>query len=155
MLNGVVVLCTIVSPIEVARGPIKQKFPCDWRNLSQWKRKYMYLLLRWMMVLFTTPAAVELSVWIEDGGCLQPISINVWRMGTIYLAVMYIAPSSDSAAEDITNLMIWEIMRIDPFHLGVGSFSDKNMWAPARLQGLDSLLNPASEWAARIMSLAR
>ena len=54
----------------------------------------MGLLLRWMMVLFTTPAAVDLSVWIGDGGCFQPISIHVWRTGTLSLAVMYSAPSS-------------------------------------------------------------
>ena len=58
------------------------------------------------MVLLTTPAAVELSVWIGDGGCFQPISINVWRMGTIYLAVMYSDPSSASAAKDMANLTI-------------------------------------------------
>ena len=91
----------------------------------------MDLLLRWMMVLFTTPAAFELSVWIGDVGSFQPISINVWRMGTIFLAVMYSAPCSASAAEDITNLMIWEIVRIAQFQLGVGLFSDKNMWTPA------------------------
>ena len=107
-----------------------------------------------MMVLFTTPVAVKLSVWIGDEGCFQPISINVWRMGTIYLAVMYSAPSSASAYEGITNMIIWAIMRISRFHLGVGSFSDKNMWAPAWLRALDLLLNPASEWAASIMSLA-
>ena len=115
----------------------------------------MDLLLRWMVVLFTTPAAIELLVWIGDGGCFQPISINVWLMGTIYLDLMYSAPSSASAAEDITNLMIREIARIAPFHLVVGSFSDKNMWALVRLRTLDSLLNIESEWAARIMSLAR
>ena len=63
----------------------------------------MDLLLRWMMVLFMTPAAVELSVWIGDGGCFQPIYINVWQMGTISLAVMYSTPISDSADEYITN----------------------------------------------------
>ena len=31
----------------------------------------------------------------------QPISINVWRMGTISLAVMYSAPSYASAAEEV------------------------------------------------------
>ena len=61
----------------------------------------MDFLLRWMMVLLTTPTAAELSVWIGDRVCFQPISINVWRVGTISLAVMYSAPSSASAAEDI------------------------------------------------------
>ena len=64
------------------------------------------------------------------------ISMNVWQMGIIFLAIMYIAPSFASAAEDITNLMIWEIVRISPFHSGFGSFSDENMWAPARLRAL-------------------
>ena len=50
---------------------------------------------------FTTPASVELSVWIGDGGCFQPIYINFWRTGTISLVVMYSAPSSTSAADDI------------------------------------------------------
>ena len=58
---------------------------------------------RWMMDLLTTPAAVELLVWIGDRGCFQPISNNIWRMGTISLSVMCSAPSSDSAAEDMTN----------------------------------------------------
>ena len=115
----------------------------------------MDLLFCWMMVLLTTPEAVELSVWIGDGGCFHPIYINVWRMGTISFAVMYSTPSSASAAEDMTNLMIWAIVRIGPFHLDVGTFSDKNIWAPERLRALDLLLNLASEWAARILSLAR
>ena len=85
----------------------------------------MGLLLRWMMVLLTTSAAVGLPVWIGYGGCFQPISINVWRMGTIYLAIMYSAPSSASEAEDIKNFIIWAIVRIAPFHSGFGSFSEK------------------------------
>ena len=115
----------------------------------------MDLLLRWMIILFMTPESVELLVWIVDGGCFQLISINIWWMGTISLTVMYSAYSSDSTAEDIKKLMIWDIVKKALFHSFVGSFSDKNMWDPARLRALDSLLNPASEWAARIMSLDR
>ena len=115
----------------------------------------MDFILLWMMVLFTTPTAVELSFWIGNGGCFQPISIHVWRKGTISVADMYIAPSSASAADDIKKNMIWEIVKIDPFHLGVGLFSDKNMWDPARLCALDSLLNPEYEWAVRTMSLSQ
>ena len=115
----------------------------------------MDLLFCWMMVFLTTPADVELLVWIGDGGCFQPISIHFWRMGTISLAVMYSAPSSASAAEDMTNLMIWAIVRIGLFHSGVGSFYDKNIWAPERLRALDLLLDPEFELAARTMSLAQ
>ena len=45
-----------------------------------------------------------------------------------------IAPSPTSVSEDIKNLTIWAIVRIAPFHSGVESFSDKNMWAPAQLR---------------------
>ena len=115
----------------------------------------MDLLFRWIMVLLTTPAAVELSAWTGDVGCFQTISINVWWMGTISLAVMFSAPSSSSAAENMTNLMIWAIVRIGLFHLGVGSFSYKNIWARERLRAMDLLLDSVSEWAARIMSMSQ
>ena len=152
MINEGIVFCTIVSPTEVARGPIKPKL---FTHLNQRKRKSTDLLFHWMMVLLMSPAAVEFSVWTGDGDYFQPISISVRRMGKFSLDVMYSAPSSASAAEDMTSLMIWEIVSIGPFHSGVGSFFDKNIWAPERLCALDSFLNPASEWAARIMSLAR
>ena len=38
------------------------------------------------MVLLTSPAAVELSVWTGDLGCGQPILVRDWRMGTISLS---------------------------------------------------------------------
>ena len=81
----------------------------------------------WMMVLLMTPTAVELSVWTGEGGWGQPILIRVWRKGIIYLAVMKRAPSSDSAAEDMTNLMIWAMVRMAPLERGKGSFSDRKM----------------------------
>ena len=65
--------------------------------------------------------------------------------GLVTFAVSYRAPISASAADDITNLMIFATVRTGPFHFGSGSFSDKKMWAPARLRPFDSLLNPASE----------
>ena len=40
------------------------------------------------------------------------ISVRVFRKGTIPLAVMKRLPSSDLATEDMTNLMIWAIVRI-------------------------------------------
>ena len=98
-----------------------------------------------MMVLLTTPAAVVLSVWMGVIGCFHPISSNVRRIGTSSFAVTNRAPISASAADDITNLMIFATVRTGLFHFGSGSFSYKKMWSPARLRPLDSLLNPASE----------
>ena len=60
-------------------------------------------------------------------------------MGTIYLSVIKRAPNSDYAAEFMTNLIFFAMVSTGPFHLGSSSFSDKNMWAPARLWPLVSL----------------
>ena len=52
-------------------------------------------------------------------------------MGIISLAVMYSAPSSASATDDITNLIICGIVRTSSFHLGVGMSLDK-IYGPLR-----------------------
>jgi hypothetical protein len=75
------------------------------------------------MVLLTTPAAVELSVWMGLLGCGHPMSMRVCLWGIISRAVMKRAASSDSAAEAMTNLMIWAIERIAPLNRGKGTSS--------------------------------
>ena len=50
------------------------------------------------MVLLVNPTAVELSIWIRDLGCGQPISMSVLRSGIIFLAVMDSAAESEMAA---------------------------------------------------------
>ena len=106
-------------------------------------------------MLLVTPAAVELSVWIGDLGWGHPMLMRVWQWGIISRAVMKRAASSDSAAEAMTNFMIWAIKRTAPLNLGKGTFSERKMCAPALLRELVSLRNPASECAHRIISLAR
>ncbi len=64
------------------------------------------LMRRVMMVSLTNPTAVELSVWMGDFGCGQPISASVLWMGTMLRVMMYSAASSASVAEAMTNLMI-------------------------------------------------
>ena len=105
------------------------------------------------MVLFTAPSVVDMSVWIYYRGWGHPIPIRVWRIGTISLAVINSATISDSAAEDITDLMIWSRVRTAPFHFGWGSSSAINMWSPVQLRDLYSLWNSVSAWAATIMLL--
>jgi hypothetical protein len=108
-----------------------------------------------MIVSLHTPTAVELSVWMFFLGCGQPISMSVWRNGTISLAVRKSAASLASAAEAMTNLMIGAMVRTVPLNLGMGSSSERDMWAPARLRNLVLLRKLASECAARTMWLAR
>ena len=58
------------------------------------------------VVLFVKPVAVELSVWMDDFGWGQFISVRVFCNGIITLAVMKSPPNSDLATEDMANLMI-------------------------------------------------
>ena len=64
----------------------------------------MDLVFRAIIVSFTTPAAIELSVCIGVGGCGYSISIRIWHIGTSSFDVMNMAPSSYSAADDMKHL---------------------------------------------------
>ena len=103
----------------------------------------------------TKPAAVELSVWMGDLGCGQPISVSAFRSGIISCAVRYSAASSDSAADAMTNLMIVAHVRMGPLKRGIGSSLERKMYAPARLREPGSVRKLASECAASIIALAR
>ena len=52
------------------------------------------------------PSAVLLSVLIGVAGCGCPNSSQVIRSGSISRAFINMAPTSDSAADDITDLII-------------------------------------------------
>ena len=83
------------------------------------------------MVSLMKLAAVELSVCIGDLGCFHPISSRVFQRGIISLAIRSRADNLASAAEDTTYFMTWESVRTGPFVWGIGSFSNRKMWAPA------------------------
>ncbi len=67
-----------------------------------------------MALLFTTPSAVVLSVCIGAGGCLRPRNSRVCWAGMASLQLMYRAPILASAVDDMTALMICEIVRMAP-----------------------------------------
>ena len=67
-------------------------------------------------------------------------------MGAIELAGTNNPASSASAAEDMTNLMIWATLRSGPLSRGTASYSDRNIYEPASLQALVSLRYAASEF---------
>ena len=62
------------------------------------------------ILLVTTSCEVVFSFCIGVGGCLFPISSSDWRAGMASLQLMKSAPSSASAADDITALMILDIV---------------------------------------------
>ena len=57
-------------------------------------------------------------------GCGHPISVRACRSGTIYLATVKRPASSASEADDMTFLMICEMLRTGPLWRGIGTSSD-------------------------------
>ena len=74
------------------------------------------------MVRLVTPTAVELSVWIGVLVCDHHISMRVWRIGTISLALMNNPASSASADEDMTYLIIFAMVRMRHFGVELGNY---------------------------------
>ncbi len=107
------------------------------------------------ILLVSSACDVALSVCIGVQGCGCPSWISVCRIETAVFALMNRAPSSASAADDMTARIIWEMLRTAPLLMGISSFPAMNMWPPARLRALGSERYDASLWIARTMSLAR
>ena len=78
----------------------------------------------------------------------------MWRIETAVFAFINRAPSSASAADDITARIICEMLRTAPLFAGMSLFDDINMCPPARLGALGSDKYNALLWTARTMSLA-
>ena len=74
--------------------------------------------------------AVILSVYMGLGGCLCPISPSAWRDGMDYLHSMKNTTSSASAADDMTDLMVLEIVNTAPLLGGNVVFLDINKCPP-------------------------
>jgi hypothetical protein len=64
-----------------------------------------FVHLGWIL-LFITPSAIVLLVWIGVRGCRWPILVSICRRYTASFPFKNNAPSSASAAEDITAFMI-------------------------------------------------
>ena len=64
-----------------------------------------------------------LSVWIGDCCCDQPISMRDCCRGMISLAQMKRPESLALAAEDMTNLMIYKMVRTGPLCTETGSWA--------------------------------
>ena len=77
-----------------------------------------------------TECAAELSVFIIVPGCGCPIYMSAIIYGTTSQEFAYIAPISDSAADVITTLIIWEMFNTALLFLWVSSLSDKKKYPP-------------------------
>ena len=105
------------------------------------------------MLFVTTPNAVLLSVCIGVRGCLCPISFRSCRIATALHALMYNAPSSASAALDMTDLMIWDMFSTAPLFGGLSVSIDMKKCPPALLRAPGSLKYDASLCTVSIMLL--
>ena len=106
------------------------------------------------ILLLITPSAVVLLVWIGVCGWGWPISLSICRRWTASFALINIAPSSASAAEDVNALMMVAIVRIVPLLGGDFLLFDKKKYPPAQLCDFFLLAYPASLWTANIILLA-
>jgi hypothetical protein len=83
------------------------------------------------MVLFVTPNAVELSVWIGLFGCGHPMSMRVCWWGAVLRVAVKGAASSASSTKAMTNLIMVAIVRTVLLKRGDGSSSKRKICAPA------------------------
>ena len=65
------------------------------------------------------------------------------------------AVSSDSAAEEMMNLMILRKVRSQPLLAGMCMSSEINMWAPVWMRDMISLIKDALECPARNIMMAQ
>ena len=90
------------------------------------------------ILLLMRLSAVLLSVWMGVHGCGWNSSSSVLCMGTAVLSIKKNAPSSSSAAYDIT-LRVFVDRLGTSLLFGVGYSSlDRKLWSPARLHAFFS-----------------
>ena len=108
------------------------------------------------MVLFVSSAcAVELSVFIGVRGCRCPSSSSVCHIDTAIFALMNSAPSSASAADDMTAFIICDKFRTTWLLVGMWSWFARNMWPPSLLLAFASNRYDVSLWIASNMLLTQ
>ena len=107
-----------------------------------------------IILLVSRAQAAELLVCIGVQVCGCPISLRVHCMETAVLALVNNAPSLASAVDDITALIICDMLSTALLLMGMSSVPAMNMWPPALLQALGSDRYDALLWITSLMLLA-
>ena len=139
MIHWRVIIGAVISPVLGAGGPIEPELALDHAAENPVEPHIHGLGALGGNGVVVTPTAVGLSVCIGDRPWGHFILMRFCRRVTILLAVINRVASSASAAEDMKNLMIWEILSIGPLNHGLGSFLEKKIFAPARIRALETL----------------
>ena len=85
------------------------------------------------ILLLMIPSAVELSVWMGVRGCSCPMAWRIFLMWMASRELMNSPPSSASAAEVMTALMMVETVRMAPLSGGIGSSFERKKCPPTLL----------------------
>ncbi len=133
----------------------KRYWSCALRQCNQWNLMSMAFNTLGIILLVSSACAVELLVCMGVQVCGCPTSLRVRRMETAVLALMNSAPSLASAADDITALIICDMLSTTPLLMGMSSLPAMIMWPLALLQALGSDRYNASLWIASLMSLVQ
>lgn len=134
------IFSTTVDTINAHCGQTGCHLKTSERHLAiLYDKKGVTETLGWML-LFTIPQAVELSVWMGVGGWGCPISSRICLIYTVSLALVHSAPSSASAADDMTALMICAMFRMDPLGGGMSSLFNRKKCPPTLLLAPGMLL---------------
>ena len=99
-------------------------------DLHKWQPCAVSLRKSGLLLIF-----YDVKVW-EDAKVYDEAS----ELRTKFSSIMKSAPISASAADGQTYFMMREIDSNGPLLRGIGSSSERNMWPPARLRELGSLL---------------
>ncbi len=107
------------------------------------------------ILLVSSECTVELSVWMGVCGCGWPNSSNMRPIDIAVFGFMNSTPSSASAANDITVLIICKMFNTAPLLMGISSVLAINMWLLAWLQALGLDKYDALLWMESFILLAR
>jgi hypothetical protein len=144
------VICQILG----SRSPVKTILVLCFAAMQPMNCMSMAFKALGVIFLVSSAWAVELSVCMGVQICGCPISSRVRCMETSVLTLMNNAPSLASAADDITALIICNMLSTALLLMGMSSVPAINMWPQALLQALGSDRYDALLGIASLMSLA-
>jgi hypothetical protein len=121
--------------------------------VSQWYLMSIAFDLFCFIVSFNIPDAVGLSVRRGVGGFMWPTLVSVALIGAPLWALRKHAPSSDSAAEATTFLMMEATLRMETFSVSCcGDLSPQKNRPLRRLRVFETGRYEALLWMCNIMS---
>jgi hypothetical protein len=131
MVGVWVVFCVVVSPVLGSCIPVVSKLVLRCPATEPPEVHIHHLALARDNSIVNNPSSCGVSVWIGLLGCGHPMAMRVWQWRIISRAVIKRAASLDSAADAMTNLMIWAMKSTALLKRGYG-YSPRERYMPWR-----------------------